>query len=198
MRIGGIAACRRRPAIASAPAGAGGMQDVEPRAVAVVDLEAEIGGRADHLDVDVDDRDVDAARQQRLAGDLAEAAEADDQHAAAQAVGDLDAVERLLVGGGRSGRSAITSSGVSAIERMTIAVSDRVACARRRCRRRRPRHRARRRTRRPAPEQRARVERLARGRAGQPRDDVDAERLDDHVARRTPTTIERQFAAIDR
>ena len=78
-------------------AGAGGMQDVEPRAVAVIDLEAEIGGRLDHLDIVVDDRDVDAAQQQRLAGDLAEAAEADDQHAAGQPVGDLDAVQRLLV-----------------------------------------------------------------------------------------------------
>ena len=79
------------------PAGAGGVQDVEPRAVAVIDLEAEIGRGLDHLDVVVDDRDVDAAQQQRLAGDLAEAAEADDEHAAGQAVGDVDAVERLLV-----------------------------------------------------------------------------------------------------
>ena len=46
------------------PAGAGGMQYVEPRSVAVIDLEAEIGGRLDHLDVIVDDRDVDAPEQQ--------------------------------------------------------------------------------------------------------------------------------------
>ena len=61
--------------------GAGGVQNVEARAVAVIDLEAEGRRRLDHLDVVVDDRDVDAARQQRLADDLAEAAEADDQHA---------------------------------------------------------------------------------------------------------------------
>ena len=79
------------------PAGAGGMQNVQPRAVAVIDLEAEIGGRLDHLDVVVDDRHVDAAQQQRLADDLAETAEADDQHAAGQSVGDVDAFERLLV-----------------------------------------------------------------------------------------------------
>ena len=79
------------------PAGAGGMQDVEPRAVAVIDLEAEIGRGLDHLDVIVDDRDVDAAQQQRLADDLAETAEADDQHAAGQPVGDVDAFQRLLV-----------------------------------------------------------------------------------------------------
>ena len=34
--------------------GAGGVQDVEAGAVAVVDLEAELGGRLDHLDVGVD------------------------------------------------------------------------------------------------------------------------------------------------
>ena len=78
-------------------AGAGSMQYVQPRAVAIIDLETEIGGRLDHLDIIVDDRDVDAAQQQRLAGDLAEAAEADDQHAAGQAIGDVDAFERLLV-----------------------------------------------------------------------------------------------------
>ena len=39
--------------------GAGGVQHVEPRAVAVVDLEAEVARGSDHLDVVVDDRDVD-------------------------------------------------------------------------------------------------------------------------------------------
>ena len=82
---------------ASARPGAGRVQYVEARAVAVIDLEAEGRRRLDHLDVVVDDRDVDAAQQQRLADDLAEAAEADDQHAAAEAVGEIDAVERLLL-----------------------------------------------------------------------------------------------------
>ena len=69
-----IARASRRP---------GGVQDVEPRAVAVIDLEAELGRRLDHLDVVVDDRRRRCPRsEQRLAGDLAEAAEADDQHAA--------------------------------------------------------------------------------------------------------------------
>ena len=78
-------------------AGAGGAQDVEPGAVAVVDLEAEVAGDADHLGVGVDDRDVDAAREQRLARDLAEAAEADDQHAAVQILGGIDALHRRLL-----------------------------------------------------------------------------------------------------
>src|SRR5690606_37266087 len=74
-----------------------GMQNIEPRAVAVVDLEAEIGGGLDHFDVIVDDRDVDAAQQQGLADDLAEPAEADDEHAAVQPIRDLDAFQTLLV-----------------------------------------------------------------------------------------------------
>ncbi len=69
-------------------------QDVEPGAVAVVDLEAEVAGRADHVDVGVDDRDVDVARQQRLAHHLAEPAETDDQHATGEARRLLDAVHR--------------------------------------------------------------------------------------------------------
>ena len=74
--------------------GAGGVQDVEAGAVAVVDLEAELGGGLDHLDVGVDDRDAEAAGEQRLADHLADAAEADDEHVAGQVVRLVDAVGR--------------------------------------------------------------------------------------------------------
>ena len=70
------------------------MQDVGARAVAEIDLEAEIRRRLDHLDIVVDDRDVDAAHQERLADDLAETAETDHQHAPAQPVGGFDAFHR--------------------------------------------------------------------------------------------------------
>ena len=73
-------------------AGAGSAQHIEPRAVAVVDLEAEAPRHPDHLGVGIDDRHVHLAGQQHLARDLAEAAEADDQSRAAEAVRDLDAV----------------------------------------------------------------------------------------------------------
>ena len=57
--VGGVAlvdADQDRPRLA----GARGPQHIEPAAVAVIDLEAELAGDADHLGVDVDDRDVDA------------------------------------------------------------------------------------------------------------------------------------------
>ena len=76
-------------------AGAGGAQHVEPGAVAIVDLEAEAGGGPDHVGVGIDDRDVDLAGEQRLARHLAEAAEADDQRLAGEAVRLVDAVEAL-------------------------------------------------------------------------------------------------------
>ena len=78
--------------------------------------------RPDHLDVVVDDRDVDAAGQQRLAGDLAEAAEADDQRRAAEAVGDLDAVQRRRFLAEQELRATSGASGVSAIDMITAAV----------------------------------------------------------------------------
>ena len=77
-------------------AGAGGVEDIEPRPVAVIDLEAEVRRRLDHFHVVVDGGNVDAAQQQRLADDLAEPAEADDEHRPAQAVGHVDVVEGLL------------------------------------------------------------------------------------------------------
>ena len=70
-------------AMSRACVGAGGAQHVEPRAVAVIDLEAEAAGRLDHLGVVVDGGDVDAFGEQALRHDLAEAAEADEQHRAA-------------------------------------------------------------------------------------------------------------------
>ena len=68
--------------------GARRAQDVEPGAVAVIDLEAEAGGLLNHLGIVVDGGDVDALRQQALGDDLAEAAEADHQHRAAR-VGEI-------------------------------------------------------------------------------------------------------------
>ena len=69
----------------------GGVQDVEPLAVAEIDLEAEGGRDADHLGIIVDGGDGIAARQQRLADDLAEAAEADQQRGAGRVLRRLDA-----------------------------------------------------------------------------------------------------------
>src|SRR5690606_20396744 len=60
---------------------AGCVEDIEPGAVAIIDLEAESRRGADHFDVIVDDRYVDAAQEQRLADDLSETAKADDEHA---------------------------------------------------------------------------------------------------------------------
>jgi hypothetical protein len=82
---------------------AGGVQDVEAGAVAVVELEAEAAGLADAVGRGVDDRDVDAAGEQRLGGDLAEAAEADHERPAVQAVGRVDAIHR----GGDAGQEAV-------------------------------------------------------------------------------------------
>ena len=65
---------------------AGRAQHVEPRAVAVVDLEAESPGDLDHVGVEVDRGHVDLLGEQVLRHDLPEAAEADDQHGAARAV----------------------------------------------------------------------------------------------------------------
>ena len=71
---------------------AGGLQDVQPRAIAVIDLEAKGPGGADHLGVDVDGGNRVAARQDGLAHDLAEAAKADDKDIARQPVRPIHAV----------------------------------------------------------------------------------------------------------
>src|SRR5579885_1791952 len=71
-------------------------QDVEPRPVAVVNLEAEARDRLHHLGVVVDHGHVDFLREQALRDDLAEAAEADDQHRAARLLEPLDLVFRLF------------------------------------------------------------------------------------------------------
>jgi hypothetical protein len=68
------------------------VEDVEPPPVAVIDLEAEIGRSSDHLHVVLDDGNVEAARQERLARHLCETAEADQEHIAFQTVGFLDAI----------------------------------------------------------------------------------------------------------
>ena len=66
---------------------AGRVQDVEPRPVAVVDLEAEVGRRLGSSRVSVSMMlIVEAARQQRLADDLPHPAEADDERVAVQPV----------------------------------------------------------------------------------------------------------------
>ena len=65
---------------------AGRVQDVEPRPVAVVDLEAEVGRRLGSSRASVSMMlIVEAARQQRLADDLPDPAEADDERVAATA-----------------------------------------------------------------------------------------------------------------
>jgi hypothetical protein len=82
--------------------GPGRAQHIEPRAVAVIDLEAEFAGGLDHLDVHVDDGDVDVAGQQRLGHDLGEAAETDDQDPLAQVLGMIDALGVVGVQGRRA------------------------------------------------------------------------------------------------
>src|SRR6188508_1711847 len=77
---------------------AGGAQHVEPGAVAVMHFEAEVAGGTNHVHVVVDDRYVEPALQERLAHDLRETAEADDEHAAFQVGGGVDAVHRRLRG----------------------------------------------------------------------------------------------------
>ena len=67
---------------------AGGAQHVEPRAVAVIDLEAEAAGDLDHVGVEVDRRHVDPLGEQKLRHDLSEPAEADHQHGAVR-VGEV-------------------------------------------------------------------------------------------------------------
>ena len=74
--------------------GPGGLQDVQPRAVAEPDLEAEGLGRADHLGIVVDDVDRHPPRQQGLAGDLPEPPEADDQDLPLQPLRRLHPLQR--------------------------------------------------------------------------------------------------------
>ena len=73
-------------AISRACVEAGRAQHVEPRAVAVIDLEAEAAGDLDHLGIEVDRGHVDILGEQVLRHDLPEAAEADHQHGAGRAV----------------------------------------------------------------------------------------------------------------
>ena len=79
--------------------GAGCAQDIEASAVAVIDPETETRGLLDHLRIVVDDRHVDAFGEQALRGDLAESAQADDQHRPVR-VGEI--VGLLLGGPGKS------------------------------------------------------------------------------------------------
>ena len=79
-----------------------------------MDHKAEIGGGVDHLDVGFDDRDVEAAREQPLARDLTETAEADDEDVAIQAVGLSSPSSEGSAGGmRRSSASAEKASGPS-------------------------------------------------------------------------------------
>ncbi len=73
-------------AISRALSSARRAQHVEPRAVAVIDLEAEPAGDLDHLGIEIDRGHVDFLGEQILRHDLPEAAEADDQHGAACSV----------------------------------------------------------------------------------------------------------------
>ena len=65
---------------------AGGAQHVEPRAVAVIDLEAEAAGDLDHVGIEIDGGHVDLLGEQILRHDLPETAEADHQHGGVRAV----------------------------------------------------------------------------------------------------------------
>ena len=77
--------------------GAGGVQHIKARAVAVVDLESELPGSPDHLHVDLDDRHVDALGQQGLGYDLSEATKPDEEHAPVQVGRLIDTVHRLFL-----------------------------------------------------------------------------------------------------
>ena len=71
--------------------GPGRMENVEPGAIAVPYLEPELPGDTDHLGIIVDGCDRVAAREQRLADNLAEPAKANQQRGAAHIMGGFDA-----------------------------------------------------------------------------------------------------------
>ena len=122
------------------------------------------------------------ARQQRLARHLAEAAEADDERAAVQVLGGVDAVHGLLVRRAAASASANTPSGVSAMEMTTMAVRIAVLVASNRptLSRRGIEHEGEFAA---LLQQHGAVERLAVTEPEQPRDDVDARRLGEHEGR---------------
>ena len=120
---------------------AGRAQNVEPRAVAVIDLEAEARRVADALHVVVDHGDVHAPGEQHLHRDLAEAAEADDERRAGEPFG------RRLGGRRLAGRphfqrqlsSPLAASGPASMVSAASAVSDRRLLHRQKSRARRKR-----------------------------------------------------------
>jgi len=63
------------------------MQDVESSSVAAVDLEVERARGIDHLYIGIDDGNIVVAREQELACDLPDAAEANDQRGAFEPLG---------------------------------------------------------------------------------------------------------------
>ena len=82
---------------------AGGMQNVFARAIAVIHFKAVFIGLADDVGIVVDNRNLRAIGNRRLAGDLADAAEADHQRALAvlrkRRLPDHGAVQRRRTGG---------------------------------------------------------------------------------------------------
>ena len=70
-------------------------QQIEPGAVAEIDLRTELRSDVDHLDVAVDQRDGHAARHQHLCNRLPEAAVTDDQRVGAVGLGPVAFAVRI-------------------------------------------------------------------------------------------------------
>ena len=111
-------------------AGAGRVQQIEPRGVAVEDPEAELAQQLDLVGVVVEHGGAHPAGEQQAADDLPEAAEARDDAPAHpsrldRVVGDARVLRAARAAGGRARTS---SSGVSAIDSATTSVRQRVPC----------------------------------------------------------------------
>ena len=138
-------------------------------------------------------------RQQRLAHDLPEAAEADDQHVAVEPIRLLDTLHRLLRRGEQRAAPACVS-GVSTIEMMTVAVK--MAC----CSARDETGRSRRGEQHESElaalrHQHGALQRLRRARLEHAREDEDRAALDDHVgdhAQRDDLPVRRNHVEIER
>ena len=86
---------------------AGGMQNVFARAIAVIHFKAVFIGLADDVGIVVDNRNLRAIGNRRLAGDLADAAEADNQHIAAQRFLAVEAFHAFQIDAAFAGKAPV-------------------------------------------------------------------------------------------